>query len=71
MLTPRRILAALVLSLLVSAAVLHGPGPAAAQTVDEIIKRGKIIVGVNTTSRSSAWPARTASPKATTRTWRG
>jgi polar amino acid transport system substrate-binding protein len=50
MLTPRRILPGLVLSLLVVAAVLHGAGPAGAQTVDEIIKRGKIIVGVNTTT---------------------
>ena len=31
-------------------AALQAPRPAAAQTIDEIIKRGKIIVGVNTTT---------------------
>ena len=44
MLTPLRSIPALVL-LVVLAAV-----PAAAQTVDEIIKRGKVIIGVNTTT---------------------
>ena len=44
MLTPLRNLLALVL-LVVLAAV-----PAGAQTVDEIIKRGKVIIGVNTTT---------------------
>ena len=37
------------LALLLGAAVLAA-GPASGQTVDEIIKRGKVIVGVNTTT---------------------
>jgi polar amino acid transport system substrate-binding protein len=45
---PRRV-PVLGLALLLGAAVLAA-GPASAQTVDEIIKRGKVIVGVNTTT---------------------
>jgi polar amino acid transport system substrate-binding protein len=39
-----------VLSLLVGFALSTLASPAAAQTVDEIIKRGKVVVGVNTTT---------------------
>jgi polar amino acid transport system substrate-binding protein len=45
-----RCVPALGLALLLGAAVLAAPGPAGAQAVDEIIKRGKVIVGVNTTT---------------------
>jgi polar amino acid transport system substrate-binding protein len=37
-------------ALLLGAAALQAPIPAGAQTVDDIIKRGKVIVGVNTTT---------------------
>jgi polar amino acid transport system substrate-binding protein len=50
MLTPRRSLPVLVLSLLLGVAAVQPPVPAAAQTVDEIIKKGKVIIGVNTTT---------------------
>src|SRR5262245_60022499 len=39
--------------IVLAAAILLGAsfaGPAAAQTVDDIIKRGKVIIGVNTTT---------------------
>ena len=39
-----------VLSLLLALAASARVAPAAAQTVDEIIKRGKVIIGVNTTT---------------------
>jgi len=36
--------------LLLGVAALQVPTPAGAQTVDEIIKRGKVVIGVNTTT---------------------
>ena len=46
-----RSLPVLATSLLLGATVLQAPAPAGAeQTVDEIIKRGKVIIGVNTTT---------------------
>lgn len=38
------------LSLLIGLALSALPSPAAAQAVDEIIKRGKVVIGVNTTT---------------------
>jgi len=45
-----RSLPVLATGLLLGAIALQGPTPAGAQTVDEIIKRGKVIIGVNTTT---------------------
>jgi len=40
----------LVFTMLFGLAALALPGPSAAQSVDDIIKRGKVIIGVNTTT---------------------
>ena len=56
--------------LLVLLAALLAASPAGAQTTDEIIKRGKVIIGVNTTTPIFGLWATTASPRATTPTSR-
>ena len=65
-----RSLPVLATSLLLGATVLQAPAPASAQTIDEIIKRGKVIIGVNTTTPIFGLAGKER-PEGTTRTWRG
>jgi hypothetical protein len=51
-------------------AAIGAPNSSSAQTIDDIIKRGKIIVGVNTTTPIFGLMGRTDSPRAMIRMWR-